>query len=446
MTASASIARDRLGAIVCTDRAVDAAVRAMPAATPKNAVTVSDVASSDVAGMLDIFGLSSTASGAVVNETTAMRVSAVYRAVSLIAGAIATIPCSFYRRTENGRESANDHPLWWLFNEQPVPLFTAAAFWEFCTAQMLQRGDGIAYIVRDGRYSPRIKHIVPVHRDKVTITRRGYQLLYTITDELEDGTVGSFTAWQDDVLHFPGMGFNGVHSLSVIGHAARQSIGIAIKADEHAAQTFGGGASIQYAVKSPKAMSPQQQESFRQAWLAKYGAGVGHSKIPLILTEGLDVSELSMTAADAQLLESRRFQVVDIARAYGVPPHMIGETTSSTSWGTGIEQMGQGFVRYTLRPHLHRFAQELNRKLFPVRDRYFVEFNVDGLLEGDAKTQGEFFGRALGGPGQQGWMTINEVRRLKNLPPVQGGDALIRAGESGPQDPAPPAPQETDQP
>lgn len=431
MTNTAQLARERLTGALALDRALAAAL-------PKAQTEFHDVPSSDAVRMGQIFAGMVTDSGAVVNEKTAMRVAAVSRCVSLIGGAIATTPCSFYRKSDKGREKANDHDYWWLFNEQPTPLVTAASFWEFMTAQMLLRGDGIAYQVRANPYSSVVTGVIPVHRDKVTITRHGQHLRYRIVDQLEDGTEGYFNVDQDDVLHLPGFGFNGVCSQSVISWAARQAIGIALKADEHAAMTFAGGASIQYAVKVPGKMTPAQQADFREAWVAKYGAGQGHSKIPLILTEGLDVAELSMTAADAQLLESRKFQVVDIARAFGVPPHMIGETSAATSWGSGIEQMGQGFVRYTLRPHLRRFAQELNRKLFPRSDRYFVEFNVDSLLEGDSKAQADYFGKALGGPGAQGWMAVNEVRALKNLPPIPGGDKLFvpnAAAKPAPKEP-----------
>jgi HK97 family phage portal protein len=396
-----------------------------------------DVPSSDAVRMGQIFGGYRTDSGAIVNERTAMRVSAVYRCVSLIGGAIATLPCSFYKKiSPEVREKANDHSYWWLFNEEATPRFTAATFWEFITGQMLLRGDGIAYLVRANKYSPVVTGVIPVARDHVTIRRNGDRLSYTIGDFLKDGGYGYFTVDQDDVLHFPGAGFDGICSKSVISWAARQAIGIAIKADEHAAQTFGSGASIQYAVKSAKQMTQDQQENFRNAWVAKY-SGQGVSQIPLVLTEGLEVQELSMTAVDAQLLESRKFQVVDIARAFGVPPHMLGETTASTSWGTGIEQMSIGFVKYTLQAHLNRFQQELNRKLFPRLDRYFVEFNVDGQLAGDSKTQSEYFSKALGGPGTQGWMVVNEVRRLKNLPPLPGGDELAKAGAA--PAPKPPA-------
>ena len=425
---TARLAHDRLESVIAVDRS-----RGL-----QNQVDYSSVPSSDAVRMGQIFSGFTTDSGAVVNERTAMRVSAVYAGVRLLAGAVATTPCSFYRRTEGGREKASDHPYWWLFNEQPTARFTAATFWEYMTSQMLLRGDGIAYLVRENKFSPVVKQVIPVPRDNVSILRVGDRLTYRISEQLEDGTTGYFTVNQDDVLHFPGFAFNGTSSLSMIGWGARQAIGIAIKADEHAAQTFGGGASIQYAVKVPGKMTPEMQGNFRDAWVAKYGDGVGHSKIPLILTEGLEVQELSMTAVDAQLLESRKFQVADIARAIGVPPHMIGETSASSSWGSGIEEMSRGFIKWAMRPHLTRFSQELNRKLFPIREKYFVEFNVDGHQEGDSKAQAEYFGKALGGPGAQGWMTVNEVRSLKNLPPLAGGDTMFNpnTAQGTPNEPA----------
>lgn len=398
-----------------------------PPARPRAEIDYHDVPSSDAVRMGQIFGTGATKSGALVNATTSMQVSAVYACVRLIAGAIAAMPASIYRRTPLGREQVDGHPLWWLLNEQPTPRFTAASMWELAVAQMLLRGDGITYMVRGGMGGADIRGLIPVLRDQVHIWRQGTRLRYTIFDEDDDGQTKYFTVDQDDVLHFAGFGFNGVTSMSVIRWAARQAIGIALKADEHAAEFFGSGAHIQYAVKAPKAMSTEQQNAFREAWVAKY-SGAGVSTTPLILTEGLDVQQLSMTAADAQLLESRRFQVIDIARAFGVPPHMIGESSQSTSWGSGIEQMSIGFVTYTLLPHLRRFGQELNRKLWPRSMTYFAEFNADGLLAGDSKTQAEVFAKALGGPGTQGYMTINEVRRKKNLPPVPGGDDMIFAG------------------
>jgi len=135
---------------------------------------------------------------------------------------------------------------------------------------------------------------------------------------------------------------------------------------------------------------------------------------------------------------TRQFQIADIARIYGVPPHMIGSIEKSTSWGSGIQDQSIGFVNFTLRPLLNKFEKEFNRKCFRT-SRLFCEFSVDGLLEGDSGAQAEYFGKALGGPGAAGWMTQNEVRRLKNMPPLPGGDKLLSPTSGGDPTNEPPA-------
>lgn len=418
MQDSAKIARDRLATITAVDRAVRAAI-------PDGAI----IPSSDGNNLYALLaGLPSTASGAVVNEQTAMQVSAVYACVSLIAGSIASLPLKFYERTDAAREEIDGHPLWWLFNEEPCAAFSSATFWEFIVSQMLLRGDGIAYLYRgEGRFASDIKAVIPVPRSQVTIQRpippEGYRgptkLLYTI--HLTNGQ--SFTVDQGDILHFPGFGFNGICSMSAIQYGARNAVGTAIQADEFAGKFFAQGAQPQHAITAPGLFPPEKQEEFRQAWAAKY-AGNGPSGIPLILTEGLDVKELSMTAADAQLLESRKWQVTDIARAFGVPPFMIGEMEKTTSWGSGVEQMYIGFVRSTLRSHINRIEKELNRKLWPTRQKVFVEFDTFDLTAGDAASQADYFAKALGGTQNPAWMTQNQVRKRLNLPPMDGGDEL----------------------
>lgn len=392
--------------------------------TVGNLVDGETALSSDSIKMFEIFGDPRTAAGAVVNATTSMRVSAVYACVSLIAGSIAQLPLPVYERGQDGRTRV-DHPYWWILNEEFGSCWPATAAWEFLVTQMLLRGDGIAYIVRNRAGD--MQSMIPWPKDRVSIdeqprasSREPRRLQYTFHDDL-----GHFTVDQADVLHLPGFGFNGVHSMSVIQWGARNGIGIALQGDEHAGKFFSEGGKPEVAVTTSGKMSPDQQADFRSAWVAKYGGIQGNRRIPLILTEGLDVKELTMSAVDQQLLESRQWQVIDISRAFGVPPHMIGEITKATSFGSGIEQMYIGFVRNKLGSHLKRFKDELNRKLFG-STRYFVEHNVDGFMTGDSKAQSVYFGRALGGPGAQGWMTVNEVRRLKNLPPVEGGDILYR--------------------
>lgn len=400
-----------------------------------NLVDGGTVSSSDIR-MFEIFGDPRTAAGAVVNEQTAMRVSAVYACVSLIAGSIAQLPLPIFERVGGARQQV-DHAYWWILNEQFSPNWVASAAWEFLITQMLLRGDGIAYIVRNR--AGVMTNLIPWPRSRVEIREQERQsprelrrLQYTFYDDK-----GFFTVDQDDVIHIAGFGFNGISSMSVIQWGARNGIGIAIQGDEHAGKFFSEGGKPEVAIKAPAAMSPDMQEDFRAAWVSKYGGIQGNRRIPLILTEGLDIKELTMSAVDQQLLESRQWQVIDIARALGVPPHMIGEMTKSSSWGSGIEQMGIGFVKYTLAPHLKRIKGELNRKLFRT-DRYFTEHNTDGLMAGDSKAQAEYFAKALGGPGAQGWMSVDEVRRVKNLQPLGGDfDRPTRAGTQ-----AQPAPED----
>lgn len=367
-----------------------------------------------------IFESGSRFAGQLVNTQTAMRLSAVYACVRLIAGAISTLPVHIYERVGDERVRV-DHDYWWLLNEQPVPAYSAPAMWEWIVAQILLRGDGLALMQRNRAGA--VTAIIPLDRTKVQIapagTDRAPRLKYFIQTD-----AGAFGADQDDVLHFPGFGFDGTKSMSVIEWGARQATGIGIAADEFAGTFYAQGAQPQHVIKAAGKMTEAQQQALREAWALKY-SGKGPNGIPLILTEGLDLSQLTMTAKDAQLLESRQWQVIDIARAFGVPPFMIGEMEKSTSWGSGIEQMGIGFVTYTLAPHLRRLQAELNRKLFHTA-RYFAEFNVTGLLRGDHTARANYFKAALGGTQNPAWMTQNEVRHLENLPAHPDGNDLSK--------------------
>lgn len=241
---------------------------------------------------------------------------------------------------------------------------------------------------------------------------------------LQDG-MRTWGADQDDMLHFPGFGFNGLRGMSVIRYAARNAAGTAMAMDEYSGRFFAGGAHPSVVLSTEKAMKPETIEALREAFANRYSGVQNAHRLPLVLTEGMKADALSLTAEDAQLLEGRKFQIVDIARAFGVPPHLIGETSASTSWGTGIEAMGRAFVAFSLQSHLVRIEQELNRKLFRTA-AYFLEFNRDALLEGDSQGQAKLFRAALGGPGQgPGYMTIDEVRKLKNLPPLGGSCAQV---------------------
>jgi len=376
-----------------------------------------DVVSSSSPSMFELFNAVPAASGVYVNAVSAMRVSAVFACVQRIAGAIASVPMNIYERTKTGRQMVEDSPLWWLLNEQPTARYTAASHWESVSAHQLLRGDAFTFIRRDGMGN--IKELIPLPWDCVVPQRvtneADSRLKYYVHD------ISTFGVEQDDMLHFPGFGFNGVTSMSVIQWAARNAAGNALAMDEYSGRFFAGGAHPSTVLKTDKQMNETQVSALQSAFANKYSGIENAHKLPLVLTEGLDIKEISLNPEDAQLLEARKFQVIDIARAFGVPPHLIGETSASTAWGSGIESMSRGFVQYTLQQHLVRIEQEANRKLFRTAKR-FVQFDRSALLQGDSKAQAEFFRAALGGPGSgPGWMSVDEVRHTQHMAP-KGGD------------------------
>jgi HK97 family phage portal protein len=375
----------------------------------------------------DFFNLpSASPSGHVVNDISAMRVSAVYSCVEKIA-VIASLPKHIYEKTTGGQERV-DHDYWNLLNAEPCDAWTAASYWEREITSMLLRGDGLAEIIRPGKYSAKVAKIQPLIRESVFIYQADGRLAYRITGL--DGK--TYTRDQDDILHFPGFGFNGFHGMSVIQHAAKNGIGIALAADTYSSEFFANGQRPDYLLSTEGSLSDKQKTDTKES-LENQHRGVGNRFKPLILQGGLKMQPISMTAEDSQLLETRKFQVVDVCMAFGVPPQLIGAQDSTAGWaGSSLEQLNLGFAKYTLRIHIARLQQELNRKLFK-NTKFFVEFNLDAFLEGDSKSQAEYFAKAAGGPGSQGWMTVNEIRRLKNLPADESFDgrynSVVKSGD-----------------
>lgn len=377
--------------------------------------------------VLELMGPVPAAAGVYVTPETAQRVSAVYACVDRISGGISTLTCRVYRRDGAVRKEEVNHPLWWLLNEQPCDAWTAASHWARALQYILLRGDGFSLIKRNAAGVP--VELVPLpwesvvtERDSLAVDARN---IYMVNDGYRARGYD-----QDDILHFPGYGFNGVRSMSVLSWGARNATGNAIAMDEYSGKFFADGAHPSIVLKTDRLMKQSQIDELQRQFQAKYSGVTNAHKLPLVLTEGLSAQDISINAQDAQLLEARKFQVVDIARAFGVPPHLIGETSASTSWGSGIESMGRAFVMFTLQPHLKRLEQELNRKLFRTA-KTFVEFDRTELMQGDLKTQAEYYRAALGGPGTgKGWMTPNEVRAKGYMEPAPGGDELFDPNEA----------------
>lgn len=364
-----------------------------------------------LAELSSMIGATSRASsGASVTADTSMRVSAVYGCVSLIAGAIATLPLGVFQRTAEGRDKA-DHPYWWLFNEQASENWTSSAALEYLISAKLFYGDGFGRLIRaNGGNSGKVIGWEPLHPSRVKPFSQDGRVLYRITPA--DGL--PYTLTSADMIHLPSLGFDGLTSPSPITYAAREAIGTAIAAQEQSGQFFAGGANFDYALKTATKLSAEQLAQLKVSLLARAQSG---GRGPLILSGGLEPAQLSVNSKDAEILATRLFTVEEICRVFGVPPHMVGHTDKTTSWGSGIEAQGIGFVRYTLQRHLTPMAQEINRKLWPVREKYFVEHITAALERGDLKGRYEAYRIAMGRAGEMPFMSADEIRRLENMPP-----------------------------
>lgn len=393
----------------------------------------------DREAMADIFQTRSLA-GPPVTASTAMQVTTVYACIALIAGAISSLPLNFFERTDSvGGRKRISHDLWWLFNEQPTPLMAAAVFWEYILATRFLHGDGFALLIRNRAGA--IVEVLPLSPLEVDVKRMDKQLFYTVNSP----DLGKpFGVYQDDMLHFMGFGFNlrTGRSLSIIRHIARQVIGTALATDEFSARFFSQGAQPSHVIRFPGPVKEEQINALRLRWEERQ-AGLGNSHKPLVLTNNADVKELSLKPADAQLLETKRFSVEDICRPFGVPPFMVGQTDKVTSFGSGVEHMGQAFVRFTLARHLGPCEQEINRKAFRTA-KVFCEFNLDGLQRGDLKTRGEYYRQAMGGAQGPGWLTVNDIRSKENEEPLPDGNKLFDPSQVKPANPdTPPAQTES---
>lgn len=380
------------------------------AASPENPSTS---LSNPAQWLAEYFGGGPTDAGMLVGQDSAMRASAVYACVTLIAKTIGSLPLKVYRRKATGDPvEVPDTLPYYLLHDEPNPAMTSCVWREFLTANLLLGGNAYAAIGRNG--ANQIVDLFPIPAKTVKVERIDGKNRYTVS--LSQGGTEVFD--QSDMLHIPGMGFDGVTGKSVITWASRQAVGLALATEQHGGRLFMNGARLGVVLKHPKNLSRPAQERL-SAQFDQDHAGLSNAFKSLVLEEGMDVSNVSMTSEDAQFLETRRFQVEDIARFFGVPPHMIGHTDKQTSWGTGVEQNTLGFLIFTIIPWLTRFEQEFNRKLFP-RSPFYAQFKHQGLMRGDSKARADYYASGH----QNSWLTTNEIRKAEDLPPVPGGDTL----------------------
>lgn len=368
-----------------------------------------------------------TASGATVTPDSAMRVAAVYRCVSIIAGAVATLPIDIIRKVdERTRESVSGSSVARIFSRKPNGWQKPAVFRRMMQAHLLLRGNAYALIVRS---RGEVQSLVPLHPDRVECKQNDdLTLEYVYTRK--DGR--KIKLAQNEVFHLVGLTLDGVHGVSAIAYA-RETIGLSLSMESHGGTVFKNGARASVVLTHPNKLGPEGVESLRSS-LDNFRAGGENEGRALILEEGMTTGSLSMTAEDAQWLEGRKFSRSDIAMFFGVPPHMIGDTEKSTSWGTGIEQQSIGFVTWTLEDHLTMWEEAITVDLLD-DDKLRAKFNRSALVKGDIKARWEAYVKAL----QWGVFSPDDVLELEDRNPRadgQGGkfyDPPNTAGNSDPK-------------
>lgn len=370
------------------------------------------------------FNSGMSASHPVVTENSLLSLTAVYACTTLIAGALTSMPLTVYKNKNGISEKAEDHPLWWLFNESPHPTWAASAFWSHMMLSRLFYGDAFARIIRPSKLSASIQYIEPLHPHQVSVTKDDSGILIY---KIKTGDTHT-TVDQSDMLHITNLGFNGLRSPSPLQYSLK-NVGTTTLMIEQYAQTYfknNATPSVAITLKDGSTFSPEALQQFVTGWEQKHSNPINAHR-PTILQDGMKIEQLAITAEDAQLLTTRKFQLEEICHIFGVPPFLIGSTTGTSNWGPGVEQMGIGFIKYTMQRHLRAFEQEFNRKIWPKSTSLFVQFDTSGLERGDHKTRNESYRIALGRAGEPGWMTVNEIRKKENLPPVYNGDTLTTA-------------------
>lgn len=428
--------RDRIAGWIAgreiTEPALDKAVDPVMAQAGDGQVPLSTVTrnSSSWADLVEGIGKLSAPT-----ERTALQVSAIYASVNLIAGAISALPVNIYRvDIDTGeRDRIHKDDLHWVFNEQMTPRWTAASGWEFLCQSLLLHGDAFAVIERRGSVPV---GLTPVHPQRVTVVplEDGSRLIYAIEPELK----GERKVYdQDDILHVPGFGFDGMRGLSPLRHALRMTGASAIAMQEFSANFFANSARPDYALGTDAKLDQKQIDDLRGE-IEKKHQGTANAHRPMLLHGGLKILPITMPMKDMELVAMRQFQIEEIARIYGVPPFMIGHNEKTTSWGSGVEAMAIGFVRFTLRQHLNKFENEINRKLFRTSARA-AEFDTTELERADMKSLFESLRSAVGRAGEPRIMTQNEARQVLRLKRAKDGDDLGTNPGKQPAQPQEPA-------
>ena len=372
------------------------------------------------------FYMGGSTSGKTVTERSAMQMTAVYSCVRILSEAVAGLPLHLYKYTDSGGKAmALDHPLYHLLHDEPNPEMSSFVFRETLMTHLLLWGNAYAQIIRNGKNE--IVALYPLMPNKMSVDRdengRLYYTYYRGSDEAIKDKEFAVTLQPSEVLHIPGLGFDGLVGYSPIA-MAKNAIGMAIACEEYGAKFFANGAAPGGVLEHPGTIKDPQR--VRESWQSTFG-GSGNANKIAVLEEGMKYTPIGISPEQAQFLETRKFQINEIARIFRVPPHMVGDLEKSSF--SNIEQQSLEFVKYTLDPWVVRWEQSIQRSLFSRDEKaaYFVKFKLEGLLRGDY--QSRMNGYAIGR--QNGWMSANDIRELENLdriPAEDGGDLYLING------------------
>ena len=366
-----------------------------------------------------------THAGKRVTDRTALQHTVVYACVRVLSEAIASLPLHVYKYTDKGKERVQQHPLFYLLHDEPNPEMTSFVFRETLMSHLLIYGNAYAQIIRNGRGE--VIGLYPLMPDRIKVDRDERNRLVYIYSRYDEANPnfkvqGDIILRQEDVLHIPGLGYDGLVGYSPIA-MAKNAIGISLACEEYGASFFGNGASPSGVLEHPGVI--KNPERVREAWQKAYGGNNNHRTA--ILEEGMKYTPISIPNNEAQFLETRKFQIAEIARLYRVPLHMIGDLEHATF--SNIEQQSLEFVKYTLDPWLVRWEQSLQKALLSDSEKgqYFIKFNVEGLLRGDYASRMQGYETAR----QNGWMSANDIRELEDMnriPAELGGDLYLCNG------------------
>ena len=391
-----------------------------PRADPKNSL----------AGDSYRFYMGYTDSGKVVTERSAMQITAVYACVRVLSEAVASLPLHFYRFKEgDSKEMAVDHPLYFLLHDEANPEMSSFTFRETMMTHLLLWGNFYCQILRNGRGE--VIGLYPLIPSRMTVDRDEKGHIYYEYQHSQDeaGTMKNETVKLSpyEVMHIPGLGFDGLVGYSPIA-VCKGALGTSMATDEYASKFFSNGAAPSAVLEHPGVV--KDPEKLRESWNSTFGGSRNANKVA-VLEEGMKYEPISINPQDSQFLETRKFQVDEIARIFRVPPHMIGDLEHATF--SNIEEQSLEFVTYALQPWLSRIESAISRSLLSEDEKghYFARFNVDGLLRGNYQSRMQGYATGI----NNGFMSVNDIRRLENMdliPDEEGGNLYMVNGTMTP--------------